>query len=425
MEQRFNEIISFIKKQYKDTYGKNGAVPLHAPVFVGKEKEYLSRCIDSTFVSYVGEYVTEFEDRIKEYTGAKYCAVTVNGTSALQLALQCSGVMENSLVIVPALTFVATANAVAHTGAEPVFLGSAGISGDDKEHYDLGLSPEILHSFLTEECEVRETPGAKEPAAVSLPAGIHAKKGTVVRSSTTACFHKRTGKRISACIPVHVFGHPCRIDEIAEVCGKFGVPVIEDAAESLGSFRKNIHTGNFGSCGVLSFNGNKIVTTGGGGAVVTNDGPLAESVKHLSTTAKVPHPWEFYHDQVGFNLRMPNINAAVGCAQMESLPRFLEDKRDLADEYSKFFADLDVPFLKAPEEAISNYWLNAIVLENDKERDDFLACSNSAGVQTRPVWRLLSGLPMYARCISYQLEETEALAGRIVNIPSGVRLKNG
>jgi perosamine synthetase len=379
----YKETIEFIRK----IYNTSDIVPLHAPRFIGNEKKYLNVCIDSTFVSYVGAFVTQFEDMIKEYTGAKYAVATANGTLALHTALITSGVHEEDEVLTQALTFVATANAISHCGAKPVFV--------DSERETLGISPEKLDEFL--------------------------RQNTIIHDDGF-CYNKHNGRKIAACVPVHVFGHPVRIDVIEAICSKYHIVCIEDAAESLGSFYKGQHTGTFGKVGVFSFNGNKIVTAGGGGMVVTNDEATATLAKHITTTAKVVHKWEISHDMVGYNYRLPNVNAAIGCAQMESLPEFLENKRELAGYYKDFFDKMDVFFYTERENCSSNYWLNAILLQDKTERDSFLEYSIASGVMTRPIWRLLNTLPMYKNCQTTDLENANYLADRIVNLPSSVRL---
>lgn len=379
----YKEIVKFIRKMYNTS----DVIPLHAPRFIGNEKKYLNACIDSTFVSYVGEFVTRFEDMIKKYTSAKYAIAIANGTLALHTAFITSGVKAGDEVLTQALTFVATANAISHCGAKPVFI--------DSERDTLGMSPEKLEEFLIQ---------------------------NAIFDDDGHCYNKHTKKKIAACVPVHIFGHPARIDAITHICDKYRIVCIEDAAESLGSFYKGQHTGTFGKAGVFSFNGNKIVTAGGGGMVVTNDEALAALAKHITTTAKVVHKWEISHDQVGYNYRLPNVNAAIGCAQMESLSKFLENKRELAVFYKEFFDKIDIPFFIEKTNCSSNYWLNAIILHDITERDNFLKFSIENGVMTRPVWNLLNTLPMYDKCQTTDLENANYLADRIVNLPSSVRL---
>lgn len=363
-------IVSFIRDLYQEP---ESFIPLHAPVFFGNEKEYLCNCVDTTFVSSVGEYVDRFEDMVHDYTGAHAVAV-VNGTSGLTAALSFVGVGQGDLVLTQGLTFVATPNAIRHAGAEPVFL--------DSDVDTLGLSPVALRRFL----ENHEGP---------LP---------------------------SACVPVHILGHPCRIEEICSICDEWGIPVVEDAAEGLGSFRGGRHLGTYGRLGVLSFNGNKTITTGGGGMILSNDAELASKAKHLTTTAKLPHPWEFSHDQTAWNYRMPNINAALGCAQMECLEDILQDKRRVAAAYQGFFEGIDgADFMGAPEESVSNYWLNSVAFVSRAQRDAVLEYTNRHGVMTRPLWTLMCDLPMYEGCVADSLENARDLFERIVSLPSGPR----
>ncbi len=378
----YKDFVGFVKKLYP-----TNPVVLHSPVFTGREKEYLAECIDSTFVSYVGEFVKRFEKKVAEYTGARYAVATVNGTAALHLALKVVGVQPGDEVITQPLTFVATANAIAHCGAVPAFV--------DVERDTLGMSPQKLQEWLEE----------------------HA----TLHPATKQLINHQTGRRIAAVVPVHVFGHPCRIDAILEVAERFHLPVVEDAAEALGSWYRGKHPGTFGVAGILSFNGNKIITTGGGGMVLTDDPSVAEQAYHLSTTAKKPHPWKYEHDAVGYNYRMPNVNAAIGVAQMEQLDAFVDNKRQTAAAYAEFFHQKDIPFITEPDGARSNYWLNSIVLENYAARDAFLEFTNAQGVMTRPVWTLLQHLPMYQSAPRGDLSTAEWLAERIVNIPSGVR----
>lgn len=378
----FSEIIHFIKSIYPD----ENPVPLHAPRFIGNEKKYVIDAIDSTFVSSVGKYVDRFEEMICEITGATYTIATVNGTCALHISLKIADVQPGDEVITQPLSFVATANAIAHCGAKPVFL--------DVERETLGLDPTALKSFLQAHSCIREN----------------------------TCYNKTTGNRIAACVAMHTFGHPCRIDEIAEICNLYHIALIEDAAESLGSLYKGKHTGTFGQFGIYSFNGNKTVTCGGGGAIVTNDEALAKKAKHITTTAKTPHPYEYVHDMTGYNYRLPNLNAALACAQLEQLSAFVENKRELAKIYQNFFASLNIPFIKEPMNARSNYWLNAVTLFDRKIRDEFLKVTNNANVMTRPIWRLLSKLEMYKDCQTDALENAQWLEDRVINIPSSVRL---
>ena len=382
MTNDVSDLIKFIRQAYKT----DDFLPLHEPVFFGNEKKYLNECIDSTFVSSVGKFVDRFEVMMAEYTGAKYAIATVNGTAALHIALQLVGTDENSEVITQPLSFIATCNAISYCGAKPVFV--------DVDRDTMGLSPESLLLFLQEHTQQRDD----------------------------GCYNKTTGKRISAVLPMHTFGHPCRIDEVSAICEQYNIALVEDAAESLGSFYKNKHTGTFGQIGAFSFNGNKTITAGGGGMIVTNDEALAKRAKHITTTAKVPHAYEFIHDEIGYNYRLPNINAALGCAQMETLDTILENKRTLALAYEEFFDGRAISFVKEPENAKSNYWLNAVILENKQKRETFLKATNEAGIMTRPIWQLMNRLEMFKSCQTGDLTNSYWLEERVVNIPSGVRL---
>ena len=378
----FEKAIRFIKSLYPD----ETPVPLHAPRFLGNEKKYLADCIDTTYVSYVGQYVNRFEDSICRFTGARYAIAVSSGTAALHMALVLSTVGPGDEVITQPLSFVATANAIAYCGAQPVFV--------DVERSTLGLDPAKLEDFLA---------------------------GSSVRKADGKCYNKTTGGRIAACVPMHTLGHPARIDQIVDICNRHQIPVIEDAAEAIGSSYMGKHAGTFGVIGILSFNGNKPVTTGGGGMIVTDDERQAARARHLTTTAKRPHPWEFVHDEVGYNYRMPNINAAVGCAQMEYYEEVLESKRETAGLYDPFFQEIGIPFIREPAQSKSNYWLNTVVLKDRMERDLFLDYAGENGIQARPVWTLLSKLPMYRHCQSMPLETAQCLEDRLVNIPSSVR----
>ena len=381
-ESELKTIVHFIRQWYNTEMD----IPLHAPLFVGNEKKYVIETIDSSFVSSVGKYVDRFEEMMKEFTGSAAAIATSNGTVALQVALQLCGVRYNDEVLTQALTFVATANAITHSGAIPVFI--------DSSRSTMGMSAEVLEKFLQEQTFQKEG----------------------------HCYNKKTDRRISACVPMHTFGQPVDILKIKTICDEFNIILIEDAAESLGSTVGGIHTGLFGKLGTLSFNGNKTITTGGGGMIITNDVALAKRAKHITTTAKVPHAWDFFHDEVGFNFRLPNLNAALGCAQMENLPKFLENKRSLALAYQKFFESINVEFVKEREGTVSNNWLNSIILKNREERDQFLTYTNSHGVMTRPIWTLMNKLPMYQHCQSSSLETAHWLEDRVVNIPSTPRL---
>jgi aminotransferase in exopolysaccharide biosynthesis len=377
----YKEVVDFIKSLYP---GRE-VIPLHEPCFRGNEKKYLEECIDSSFVSSIGKFVDAFERKIEEYTGAKRAIVIVNGTEALHFALKLVGVKTDDEVITQPLTFVATANSIAYCNAHPVFV--------DVDRDTLGLSPASLALFLSENAEIRNND----------------------------CFNKYTKRRIKACVPMHTFGHPCRIDEIVNICNTWEIVVVEDAAESIGSTYKDKHTGTFGKIGVLSFNGNKTITTGGGGMLLTNDIELGLHAKYLSTQAKVFHPWEYFHDETGYNYRMPNLNAALGLAQMEQLDCFLKSKRQLAKKYSEFFKNIGFAFFSEPENALSNYWLNAILLKNNSQRNEFLKFTNDHGVMTRPAWRLMHKLPMFEHCFKGDLTNSEWIEDHLVNIPSSVR----
>lgn len=372
--------INFIR----ETFQTKDFIPLHAPTFSGNEKKYLNECIDSTFVSSVGKFVDSFEEKLAEYTGAKRAVVCVNGTNAIHLALIACGVESNDEVITQPLSFVATPNAISYANATPVFL--------DVDRDTMGLSPTSLKSFLE----------------------------THTEQKNGFCYNKTSGNRIKACLPMHTFGHACRIDEIKAICEQYTISLIEDAAEAMGSFYKNQHLGTFGELGVISFNGNKVMTTGGGGAIITNNEALADKIKHLSTQAKIPHAWEYAHDEIGYNYRMPNINAALGLAQLEQLPHFIKYKRNLAERYKSFFQESNVEFFKESQLEESNYWLNAIVLKDKAERDQFLDTTNKEGIMTRPIWQLNNKLKMFNDCQTDGLENASWLEERVVNIPSSV-----
>lgn len=378
----YNDTIRFIRETFKEP---EAFIPLHAPHFGGNEKKYLLDTIDSTFVSSVGAYVNRFEEMMQGITGAKYAIATTNGTTALHLALIVAGVKRDEEVITQPLTFVATANAITHAQGIPVFV--------DVDRDTMGLSPKALEDFLTANAEVKD--------------GV--------------CINKTTGRRIAACVPMHTFGFPCRIDDIAAICERYNIALVEDAAESLGTYYKGKHTGNFGLVAAFSFNGNKTVTCGGGGAIITNDEKLAQHAKHLSTTAKIPHPYEFVHDEVGYNYRMPNLNAAVACAQLEQLQQILGNKRALADTYKNYFAGTDIQFITEAVDGKANYWLNTVVLKDLDARDVFLKATNDNKVMTRPIWKLMNKLVMYQHCQCGPLENSQWLEDRVVNIPSSYR----
>jgi perosamine synthetase len=378
---QYQNFINFVRLTYKNP---KGFIPLHEPTFGGNEKKYLLDCIDSTFVSSIGKYVNQFEEMVAEYTGANHAVATVNGTAALHIALILSGVGRDDEVITQPLTFIATANAIVYTGAQPVFI--------DVDKDTMGLSPEKLKLFLEEKTEI--------------------KKGKT--------YNKETGKCISACIPMHTFGHPARIDEIKEICDEYNITLIEDAAESLGSFYKGKHTGTFGKFGTLSFNGNKTITTGGGGMILTDDEELAKKAKHITTTAKVPHKWDYVHDMIAYNYRLTNLAAALGVAQMEQLSGFIKKKRILAKEYANFFEITDIDFVLEKENSQANYWLNTIFLKDRKERDEFLKETNSKGIMTRPIWELINRLKIYKDCQKEDISNAEWLVDRVVNITSTI-----
>lgn len=376
----FSDFTQFCREQFKEP---SGSIPLHRPYFIGNEKKYVADAIDSTFVSSVGEYVNLFEKNLKDYCGANYAIACVNGTAALHISLLLAGLKSDELVITQPLSFIATCNAISYIGSQPLFI--------DINKETLGLCPEKLLNFLKDKTEIR-------------------KDGF--------CYHKPSGKRIAACVPMHTFGHPVQIDSIAEICSNYNIPLIEDAAESIGSFYKGKHTGTFGLLGTLSFNGNKTITCGGGGAILTNNKEIAQKAKHLTTQAKVPHAWDFVHDEIGYNYRMPNLNAALACAQLENLNLFLEKKRALAASYKRFFEKNNIAFIHEPKDSKSNYWLNAILLNDRTQRDEFLAFTNSNGVMTRPSWTLMNKLVMFKDCITENIDNAIYIEERLVNIPS-------
>ena len=377
----YSETIDFIKNQFPN----KDFIPLHEPSFSGREKEYVLDTIESTFVSSVGAYVDKFEIMMSELSKTHKAVAVVNGTSALQVALRLSGVENGDEVLTQALTFIATVNAIIYNGASPVFL--------DVDLDTMGLSPNAVQAFLEEFGELRD--------------GI--------------CYNKKSNKKIAACMPMHTFGFPVHLDELIAICNKWNIPVVEDAAESIGSEYKGMPTGSFGKLGVFSFNGNKIVTSGGGGAIVTNDLQLGIKAKHLTTTAKVPHPYEYVHDEIGYNFRMPNLNAALACGQLEQLNSFIQNKRNLASEYSVFFESIGVKFRTELPNTKSNYWLMCIELENTKDRDSFLKETNEKKVKTRPIWQLIFKSPLYSNFQRDSQVNAIYLENRIVNIPSSVR----
>lgn len=377
----YKDLVSFIQ----NIYNTKEFIPLHEPRFIGNEKKYLNDCIDSTFVSSVGKYVDTFEKEFAKKVGSKYAVATVNGTSALHISLLLSGVMQDNEVITQALTFVATCNTIEYIGAKSIFV--------DVDLDTMGLSPKALEEFLKSNCKIIDN----------------------------KCINKTTNKTIKACVPMHTFGHSCKIGEIQEICERWNISLVEDAAESLGSYYKEKHTGTFGKLGAFSFNGNKIITSGGGGVIVTDDEELAKRAKYLTTTAKVPHKWEYVHDEIGYNYRMPNLNAALLVAQLEQLDTFVKSKRDLALEYEKFFSDdAQVDFVKEPKDSKSNYWLQAVVVKDVILRDEFLDYTNKNGIMTRPIWKLMNELEMFKDCQCGSLENSKYLEQRVVNISSSV-----
>jgi aminotransferase in exopolysaccharide biosynthesis len=376
----FDALIQFVRDQYRSTQ----PIPLHAPVFAGGEREYVLETIESTFVSSVGAFVERFEQDVAAYTGSPRAVAAVNGTAALHVALRLVGVRPGELVITQPLTFVATCNAIAYLGAEPVFV--------DVDRHTLGLSPGALHNWLEEHAFV---------------------------DADGLCRVRDDHKIVRACVPMHTFGHPVELDRLMEVCRRWGIALVEDAAESLGSLYKGRHTGTFGTIGTLSFNGNKIITTGGGGMILADE-HMGARAKHLTTTAKKPHPYEYVHDEVGYNYRMPNLNAALGCAQLEKLETFVKAKRVLAERYAELLRGSSLQFVKEPEGCRSNYWLNAVLCADRAERDALLWSTNDQGVMTRPIWALMNRLPAYAHCRQGDLANAEWLESVVVNLPSSV-----
>ena len=383
----YQDIVEFIRNHYNAKDGEK--VMLHAPTFAGNEKKYLNECIDTTFVSSVGQFVDRFERDMEAFTGAKRAVVCVSGTNALHMSMLLVGVRQDDEVLTQALTFIATCNAISYIGAHPVFI--------DVDLDTMGMSPIALEKWLDRNAEIR-------------------KDGQ--------CYNVHTGRRIKACVPMHTFGHPVRLDEISDICKQWNIELVEDAAESIGSLYKGKHTGTFGRVGAISFNGNKTITTGGGGMMLFQDEGLGAFAKHITTQAKLPHRWEFVHDHIGYNYRMPNINAALGCAQLEQIDRFLESKRATAQVYIDYFASEPngIKVMKEPDGTRSNYWLNAILLPNKEEQLKFLEHTNDNGVMTRPIWELMNRLVMFKDAQNDGLENSQWLADRIVNIPSSVKL---
>ena len=398
----YEKTIKFIK----ELYGNQEFTSLSVPKFIGNEKKYLNECIDTTFVSSVGKFVDRFENDMAAYTGAKKAVVCVSGTNALHMSLLLVGVKRDDEVLTQALTFIATENALSYIGAFPVFL--------DVDRSTMGLSPDALKEWLHKNAEVRKNTRIGE---------LDKSHDFAFEEDKLACYNKNTGRRIKACVPMHTFGHPVRIEEIAAICKEWHIELVEDAAESIGSKYKGKHTGLFGKIGALSFNGNKTITTGGGGMLLFNDEELGAYAKHITTQAKIPHRWEFRHDHIGFNYRMPNINAALGCAQLEHLDEFIADKRATAAAYAEYFKNVDdIDFFMEPADSFSNYWLNVVILKDREAQQAFLQETNDNGVMTRPIWELMNRLPMFENCEHDSLENTAWFADRVVNVPSSVRL---
>jgi aminotransferase in exopolysaccharide biosynthesis len=377
----YSEVIGFIKNQFDN----KAFIPLHEPRFWGNEKKYVVDTIDSTFVSSVGAYVDKFELMMSSISGTNKSIAVVNGTSALQVALRLVGVSNGDEVITQALTFIATVNSIIYNGAAPIFI--------DVDIDTMGLSPKAVEAFLEDFGELRDG----------------------------KCYNKKTNKKIAACMPMHTFGFPVHLNELLKVCNKWNIPLVEDAAEAIGGEYHSKPIGSFGKLGVFSFNGNKIVTSGGGGAIVTNDLALGIKAKHLTTTAKVPHPYEYIHDEIGYNFRMPNLNASLACAQLEQLPTFIESKRTLAQEYNSFFKSKGIDFRTELPQTKANYWLMCVELENKQERESFLKETNENGVMTRPIWQLIFKSSLYSGFQKDAQINAMYLEDRIVNIPSSVR----
>ncbi len=380
-------MIHKISEVIRNRFPKEERIFLHEPKFFGNEKKYVLDAIDSTFVSSIGVYVDRFESELARFTNTSKATAVVNGTAAIQVALRLAGVQKKEEVLTQALTFIATSNAITYNQATPVFV--------DVDRDTMGMSPQALEAFLDDFGDLREN----------------------------GCFNKSTGKRIGACLPMHTFGFMCRIDEIVTICNKWHIPVIEDAAESLGSSYKGKSAGSYGLAGVFSFNGNKIITSGGGGAIVSKDSTIARRAKHLTTTAKIPHVWAYEHDELGYNYRMPNLNAALICAQLEQLPTLKESKKKLYEEYDSHFRGSGVQLKAIPKDTDWNYWLISLEMEDRKERDEFLEHTNARGIMTRPIWQLMYRLPMYEHCQRDSMKNAEYLEERIVNIPSSARIE--
>lgn len=382
MDEKIQQIVSFIRDAFSEP---ENMIILHDPRFCGNERKYLLDAMDSNFVSSVGEYVGKFEKAVAEYTGSPFAIAAVNGTSALHISLLLAGVKPDDEVITQPVSFIATCNAISYCNAHQVFV--------DVDRDTMGMSPEKLEDFLKKNSR-------KKPDGFT--------------------YNNKTGRRFAAIVPMHTFGHPCRIDEIAAVAEQYNIPLVEDAAESMGSFYKGKHTGRFGKFGAISFNGNKIITTGGGGMILTDNEEKAKLAKHITTTAKLPHRWEYRHDYTAYNYRLTNLAAALGCGQIEQLEKFVQIKRDLATKYAAFFEKSGIPFNKEPADARSNYWLMAVILKDRAERDEFLTYTNDHKIMTRPIWILNNKLDMYAGCQCGDLTNAEWLEDRVVNIPSTV-----
>ena len=387
MSFNYSDFVSFVRKTFDVAEGQ---IILHDPRFIGNERKYLMDAMDSNFVSSVGGYVGKFEQAVAAYTGARYAIAAVNGTAALHIALLLAGVEKDEEVITQPVSFIATCNAISYAGAYPVFV--------DVSRDTMGMCPAKLQAFLEE---------------------------NAVRHPDGKSYNNRTGRRFAAIVPMHTFGHSCEIDRIAEICTRYNIPLVEDAAESIGSYYKGKHTGLFGKLGTLSFNGNKVITTGGGGMILTDDEELAKLAKHITTTAKLQHRWEYRHDYTAYNYRLTNLAAALGCGQIEQLDFFIREKRKLADNYSSYFADKPkITFFTEPENSRSNYWLNAVILRDRNDRDDFLQYTNDHGIMTRPIWILSNRLDMYRGCQCGDLSNAEWLEDRVVNIPSSVIIRD-
>ncbi len=398
----YSKVIDFIK----GVYGNQKFTPLAVPVFSGNEKKYLNECIDTTFVSSVGQFVDRFEEEIAKYTGAKKAVVCVSGTNALHMALLLAGVKRDDEVLTQSLTFIATCNALSYIGAYPVFI--------DVDLSTMGLSPDALKEWLHKNAEIRKNTRIAE---------LLKSYDFAYEEDEYACYNKHTGRRIKACVPMHTFGHPVKIEEIVALCKEWHIELVEDAAESIGSLYKDQHTGTFGKIGALSFNGNKTITTGGGGMMLFNDEALGNYAKYVTTQAKIPHRWEFRHDHIGYNYRMPNINAALGCAQLENIETYVASKRKVAAEYEEYFKNIpDIDFFIDSPDTRSNYWLNVVILKDKDAQLEFLQQTNDNGVMTRPIWELMNRLPMFENCENDGLKNAIWLADRVVNIPSSVRL---